>query len=102
MAHDCSPRLSSVKQVRAGGRFAGAGWMPAAPEEHAPPREVLLDLEIVRQPQGDFVLDWRSRSGGIFGVTWHDSLEQALALAEATFGIAPDEWRAAAGGPPDR
>jgi len=56
-------------------------------------RRCLMDLAIRRDASGEFVLDWVAAGGEGFGVSWHDTLAEALAAAERAFGIAPVEWR---------
>jgi hypothetical protein len=54
---------------------------------------VLLDLEIIDDGGGHFLLVYSSPNADFSGDTWHEKLEDAFDQAESTFGIARDEWR---------
>ena len=77
------------------GGEAHDGWLPggAALPGPVPRREVLLDLEVRADGSGHFVLIYSARNGAMSGDTWHETLEDAFDHAEASFGIARDEWR---------
>jgi hypothetical protein len=74
---------------------AHQGWLPggAVTAKPFPAREVLLDLEIIDDGGGHFLLVYSSPNADFSGDTWHEKLEDAFDQAESTFGIARDEWR---------
>jgi hypothetical protein len=71
-----------------------AGWLPAgaATPQPTPVRNVLLDLEIVQEDPGSFLLNWTGLEAGFHGDTWHRSVREAMDQAELAFGIEPSEW----------
>ena len=70
------------------------GWLPAgAPRpKPTPVEDVLLNIRI-EATDGGFILEWWDVDKKHMGDTWHQSIEDAVAQAEASFGIKPDEWK---------
>jgi hypothetical protein len=88
--------IASIKgRVYLSGDEAQRGWLPggASFPQSRSARPVLLDLEIVDDGAGHFILEFRSPDSGMAGDSWHDTLEEAFDQAESAFGIARDEWK---------
>jgi hypothetical protein len=78
-------------------RIAGEahkGWLPggAIVPVPTPSQDVVLDLEIVDDDGGHFLLLYSARNTDMAGDTWHETLEDALDAAETNFGVARSEW----------
>jgi hypothetical protein len=78
-------------------RFGGEehrGWLPAGvpKPKPTPVDDVLLNLGI-QATDGGVILEWWDEAKKHIGDTWHQSLQDAIAQAEANFGIKPDEWK---------
>jgi hypothetical protein len=72
-----------------------SGWLPAnaSPPLPTPVRHALVDLCIVDDGHG-FLLICESRNTDDSWDTWHETIEDAQAQAEAWLGIKPEEWEA--------
>lgn len=88
--------IASIKGrvVHTGGEGPHA-WLPGGASFPQPgaERDALLDLEIVDDGAGHFLLVYRSPNADLAGDTWHETLEEAFDRAETAFGIARDEWK---------
>lgn len=80
-------------RVRVGGA-QHSGWLPegAATPLPTPVREVAFDLEIQFDGSG-YLLCYASRTGDLYGDTWHETLEDAQEAAAEMFGAQPSQWK---------
>ena len=71
-----------------------SGWLPEGFVKPLPTpvRDLTFDFEIKDDGGGHFILDYESDDGSIFGDTWHETLDDAIAQANYAFGIVKDEW----------
>ena len=88
-----------VKEIRGlKQRFGGpgqAGWLP--PEATVPQAaETTIDLQILEEKDGFFLVSDSSHVHFSAGDTWHPTLEEAMAQAEHQFGVKPSEWKSPA------
>ncbi len=88
-----------VKEIRGLKRpFGGpaqTGWLP--PEATAPQAaEATIDLQILEEKDGFFLVSDSSHVHFSGGDTWHPTLEEAMAQAEHQFGVKPSEWKSPA------
>jgi len=69
------------------------GWLPAGASNPlpTPTREVVLNITIEHDGFG-YLLCYASSDGGIFGDTWHETLEDAESEASEYFGVHLDDW----------
>ena len=74
---------------------AQGGWLP--PEAAAPQApETTIDLQILEEKDGFFLVSESSHVHFRGGDTWHSTLEEAMAQAEHQFGVKPSEWKSPA------
>ena len=79
-------------------RFGGehhSGWLPQGAAVPLPTPEVVvtLDLALVEDAPGSYILEWEGPCDEHSGDLWYPSLEAALVAAEEQFGIGSQEWR---------
>ena len=69
------------------------GWLPANAlnSQPTPVQDVILNISIERYGFG-YLLCYTSSDGGIFGDTWHETLNDAESAASEYFGVKPTEW----------
>ena len=79
--------------VRLGGQGPD-GWIPSNAAVPLPTadKDVLLDLQIEDDGEGNYLLVYSTRNPEVCGDFWHQTLEDAFKQAELTFGISRDEW----------
>ena len=72
-----------------------SGWLPPGASTPRPTDTSCahIDFRIEEQDPENYLLVWSSRDTGHAGDTWHRSLTEAVAQAEASFGVSPDDWR---------
>jgi hypothetical protein len=85
-----------VREIRGLKRVFGgpdqAGWLP--PEAAAPhAKEATIDLEIIQNDDGFFLVSESSHPHFGGGDTWHQTLDDAIAQAELQFGVQRSEWK---------
>jgi hypothetical protein len=70
------------------------GWLPpgAAMPLPTPERDVVLSFVIEFDGPG-YLLIVESTDGSVRGDTWHESIADAQAQAESSYGVSPSEWR---------
>jgi hypothetical protein len=70
------------------------GWLPpdAATPLPTPIQHLLLDLEIDGNEREGYLIIGRSQDGSFEWDTWYKALAEALAAANADFGISADDW----------
>jgi hypothetical protein len=84
-------------------RFGGephTGWLPpgAAVPPDTPVVDLALDLSIIEEGPGSYLLEWHPSTPGLGSGqpyesdSWHPSIEEALKQAELWFGIPADGW----------
>jgi hypothetical protein len=88
-----------VREIRGLKRSFGApaqtGWLPF--EAMAPQAaENTIDLRILDEKDGFFLVSESSHLHFSGGDTWHPTLEEAMAQAEHQFGVKPSEWKSPA------
>lgn len=73
-----------------------SGWLPerATIPPATPIREVALDLEIQFDGSG-YNLRYVSEDRELYGDTWHETLDDAMAAAAESFGVRDDQWQTA-------
>jgi hypothetical protein len=83
----------SGRSVDLGGEVP-SGWLPpgAATPSPTPRRLALLDVRILEEGNGGFILEWQSRNTSDTGDRWYSSVEEALREADELFGILPTDW----------
>ena len=84
------------------GGEADTGWLPPGfiTPQPTPIERELLDVEI-EQTDGGYLLTWAARPSPTcrelrapkVGDTWHETIEDAKAAANASFGIKHEDWR---------
>jgi hypothetical protein len=78
--------------------FAGpaeAGWLaPGAAVPQA--AETTIDLKILQEKDGFFLVSESSHVHFSGVDTWHPTLDEAMAQAEHEFGVKPSEWKSPA------
>jgi hypothetical protein len=88
-----------IKEIRGLKRSFGgpsqAGWLPS--EATVPQTaETIIDLQILEEKDGFFLVSESSHVHFSGGDTWHPTLEEAMAQAEHEFGVKPSEWKSPA------
>jgi hypothetical protein len=77
------------------GSDAHEGWLPGGavvPLARAA-QALVLDLEIMDDGGGHYLLVYNAQNADVAGDTWHETLDQAFDAAEINFGIARSEWK---------
>jgi hypothetical protein len=71
-----------------------SGWLPpsAAVPLPTPVREIVLDLRIEELERNSFLLIWDGEIASDSSDSWHQSLEDAMTVAEEEFGVRPVDW----------
>ena len=75
-------------------RIAGepnSGWSPADPDD-LNAREVEFSFSITTDGNANWLLLYASSDGRYAADMWHETVEEAMAAAEASFGVQPGEW----------
>jgi len=82
------------KVVDVGGESAN-GWIPsnAATPPPTPTLQRVVDIRVLDEGEGGFILQWESSTPGFSNDTWHATIEEALRSAEERFGVDRSEWR---------
>lgn len=68
-----------------------SGWSPADLDDDNA-LELEFRFEITDDGNKNFLLVYQSLDGRYAADSWHETIEEALACAEESFGIAPSEW----------
>ena len=58
--------------------------------------ETTIDLQILEEKEGFFLVSEPSHVHFSGGDTWHSTLEEAMAQAENEFGVKASEWKSPA------
>ncbi len=82
------------RKVRLGGDVH-SGWLPAGAATPLPTavRELEFTLEITDDGGSGFLLIYESSDGSYCNDNWHQTVDQAIADAEESFGVTKDEWK---------
>lgn len=68
-----------------------SGWSPADLDDDNA-LELEFKFEITDDGNKNFLLVYQSLDGHYAADSWHETLEEALACAEGSFGITQSEW----------
>jgi hypothetical protein len=72
-----------------------SGWSPTrAATAQSPRREVAFNFEIQSDGFG-YLLCYVSEAGDLYGDTWYETLNGAMAAAAEAFGVRDDQWQTA-------
>ena len=77
------------------GGVAASGWIPsgASQPKPTPVENTLLELRIESDEPGSVFLYWESSNPNyVSSDSWHQTLENALEVAEKTFGVRVTDW----------
>jgi hypothetical protein len=82
------------KPIEFGGE-AHTGWLPlnSAMPPLTPIENAVLDVRILEEGEGGFILEWVSRNTCHSNDSWHASIEEAESEARDQFGIEASEWK---------
>ena len=82
------------KRVESGGQ-EHTGWLPLNAVMPAPTsiESALLDVRILEEGGGGFILEWISQSTHHANDSWHATIEEAEGEAKNLFGIEASEWK---------
>jgi hypothetical protein len=75
-------------------RIAGepnSGWSAADPDD-LNAIDVEFSFRITSDGNANFLLLYESSDKRYCADTWHETVEEAVAVAQASFGVEPDEW----------
>ena len=68
-----------------------SGWSPADLDDDNA-LELEFRFEITDDGNKNFLLVYQSLDGRYAADSWHETVEEALACAEESYGITPSEW----------
>jgi len=75
-------------------RIAGepnSGWSAADPDD-LNAIDVEFSFRITGDGNANYLLLYESSDKRYFADTWHQTVDEAIAVANQSFGIEPDEW----------
>ena len=52
-----------------------------------------MTFEITDDGGGNFLLVYYSEDKSVHGDRWHQSIDEAIRVAESSFGVQRDEWK---------
>ncbi len=73
-----------------------SGWLPAGAAEPQRTQPRYLDVWIARERDGYYLF---TADGEHVFDSWHRTFEDAVAQAQAEYGVGPEEWQAIAAPP---
>lgn len=85
---------ASKRLVRITGE-PNSGWSAADPDD-LNAREVEFDFRVTSDGNQNYLLIYESSDRQYCADSWHETIDQAIACAQALFGIEPGEWTRAA------